>query len=731
MQDRIGQYRLLERIAQGGMGEVYKAKLVRKAGFEKLVAIKRMLPFLARKEDFVRRFQQEARLAARLNHANIVHIYDFGQEDDSLFLAMEYLDGPDLSRLLGELKAQAIPFPTAHALRIVRDACKGLDYAHRLSDEQGQALGLVHGDISPGNILLDREGEVKLTDFGLAKVRRGEEVHEDRLAGKLCYLSPEQVRGEPQDRRSDVYSLGLVLFELLYGCKVFAPDDPRKAGEDSASLFARICSGAWTRPDDPTLPDEVIRILERSLSLEKAGRYDTALQMAQALNDALGRLPKPEQPLSWYVQQVHRASETGVVEIPERTIVAEKPIERPEKKGTLVAAKPFLLQDEVSSLSTDHDATTGTAGASSRRWVLLLSLLGFLGAFLAWIAWPGVPKAGPVTVTVTPPLAQVFLNGVLQAETRPLVLRGLRVDREAVLELQATGYQRLRHELSLQENEAQNVGLELKALSRKLILESDPPGAEVQFNGQRLTETTPLSLPDIPLSKPQTVTLRRTGYVPVTKEFLITEASEEPYLIRVALNSLLGTLVLHTEPKNALVFLEGRRLSGTSPFRVDKLVRGKEYRLRVGAKGYRAQSLPVVLKEGEETSVNLHLEAAPLRVRLRAMDGLTVASKGKPATGTLEFRHPTEPLLVTVGAAEGRLRLRLEVDERHEGQGRFSAKAKLGFNCGASWASITLPGREPFTTPKSGVMLREGSHSLRIRFGGSQKDYHLVLELTR
>ena len=270
----------------------------------------------------------------------------------------------------------------------------------------------------------------------------------------------------------------------------------------------------------------------------------------------------------------------------------------------------------------------------------------------------------------------------------------------------------------------------LHPLTRSVRLESEPPGAEVRFEGVLLPDATPVTIPDIPLATPRTVTLSLAGYVPVTKEFLITEAGDEPYPIRVKLASLLGSLRVATDPEDALLFLEGRRVPGSSPFVVDNLVRGKEYRLQIGAKGRREQSVPVLLREEGETPLDIHLEPAEIVLRLEAEDGLTLTANGKHST-KLEWRKPPTPLLVAVQAPEGTLHLRVEIYERHEGMGRFSARGTVGFNCGASWATIRLANAETFTTPKSGVSFSEGATPVNIRFGANEKERRLVFSLSR
>src|SRR5438552_5671450 len=214
----IGKYKLLRLIASGGMAEVYLARQAGAAGFEKLVCLKRILPHLARDRQFVEMFLNEARLAARLDHPNIVSIYDLGEANGNYFIAMEFIDGPSL-RAVHKLSAERnelLPIP--EICKIISMAAGGLQYAHDLADDKGEPLHLVHRDISPDNLLVHRNGSAKVVDFGIAKAANSSsQTRTGTLKGKVAYMPPEQLRGEQLDRRTDVFALGVVLYELLTG----------------------------------------------------------------------------------------------------------------------------------------------------------------------------------------------------------------------------------------------------------------------------------------------------------------------------------------------------------------------------------------------------------------------------------------------------------------------------------------------------------------------------------
>ncbi len=211
----IGKYVVRRKLAEGGMAEIYLCTSVGPEGFEKEVVIKRVRQGLANDPAFVKMFVSEARLASRLNHPNVVHIYDFAKHEDTYFLAMEYVRGASLYDLRKRCKELMEPISPLLAAQIALEVCRGLGYAHRLSDG-GRSLGVVHRDVTPHNVLLSFEGAVKLTDFGIA--RAGARLTSaGTLKGKFAYMSPEQARGQDVDARTDLFALGIVLWEMLTG----------------------------------------------------------------------------------------------------------------------------------------------------------------------------------------------------------------------------------------------------------------------------------------------------------------------------------------------------------------------------------------------------------------------------------------------------------------------------------------------------------------------------------
>lgn len=277
---RLGRYEILERLATGGMAEIFLATEHGVAGLERLVVVKRILPHLAVYESFVEMFLREARFAARLNHPNIVQIHELGQDGDSFFIAMEYIEGTSVRDLMAQAARADRPLPLAAALSVASQSAAGAHAAHELTDAQGRPLNLVHRDISPHNLMVTNAGHVKLLDFGIAKTDLpvAEHTETGTLKGKLAYLSPEQCRHEPLDRRSDIFALGIVLWEMLAGRRLFKRESELETLQ--AIVEAQVPSLRDLRDD---VPRPVERVVTTALARDREHRHPTADALRRAL----------------------------------------------------------------------------------------------------------------------------------------------------------------------------------------------------------------------------------------------------------------------------------------------------------------------------------------------------------------------------------------------------------------------------------------------------------------
>ncbi|MCA9629727.1 MAG: protein kinase [Myxococcales bacterium] len=396
---RLGRYEVAGLLATGGMAEIWLGRLTGPFGFERVVVCKRIFPHLARRAEFVNMFVDEARIASGIQHPNVVTVHELVQDSGELFLVMEYLAGESLGGLLRRLASRGERLPSALAAHIVGEACAGLHAAHELTDEQGFPRDLVHRDISPQNLFITYSGQVKLLDFGIAKAAdRVTETEAGQVKGKFAYMSPEQCQGKSLDRRSDVFSMGIVLWEALSGGRLFARSS-------ELLTFQAICD-APTPPLQGVAADdaELQRACDRALAKPKQMRFSTALELRSALQGHVRRSEvgeRPEQALEQLMQRL----------FPER-IEAKRQLLLELKAGSLPEQIPSAEVDEGVTLPTLGDALPGTTGSGSSvsrvdralpwtRGLLVGTAIVALIALSAWFMTREGGKSSPANIAPT------------------------------------------------------------------------------------------------------------------------------------------------------------------------------------------------------------------------------------------------------------------------------------------------------------------------------------------
>jgi hypothetical protein len=275
----FGRYLLLDRVNIGGMAEVWRGKVFGAGAFERLVAIKRILPNIAEDEEFISMFQDEAKISVQLTHANICQIYELNRIGSSLYIAMEYVPGKDLRSIFERARKKGEPPPVPLVCYVIGKLCEGLDYAHRKKDSYGRELNVVHRDVSPQNVLISFEGEVKVIDFGIAKAAgKVTKTQAGILKGKFGYMSPEQIRGLPLDRRSDVFAIGVCLYELLTGERLFV-------GESDFQVLEKVRKAEVLPPStyNRKIPEALERIVLKALAKDPEDRFQYASDLADEL----------------------------------------------------------------------------------------------------------------------------------------------------------------------------------------------------------------------------------------------------------------------------------------------------------------------------------------------------------------------------------------------------------------------------------------------------------------
>ncbi|PID38596.1 MAG: hypothetical protein CSB49_04785 [Proteobacteria bacterium] len=345
---QFGKYYLTERVAIGGMAEIYKATLYGVSGFEKAMVVKQILPQYARNAEFIKMFIDEAKISVSLSHGNIIPVYELGRIDGIYFIAMEYVDGKNLGEIFEAAKSRGMPISVEHAIFIAIEVCKGLDYAHRRSDDEGQPLGVVHRDLSPGNVLVTRAGEIKITDFGIAKAK-------DKLGvtavgvikGSHGYMSPEQVKGQEVDPRTDIFSTGILLHEMLTGRRLFDGSD--------ANVIDRIKEAIVTLPSmiSPAVPVELDPVVLQALAKSPDDRFQDANELQLALSRLLFSIGAgaTNATLADYMGELFPKDDTPQAE---ETLVEGKP---PPANVASRSPEPGFDSADTSVIDDDDDVT--------------------------------------------------------------------------------------------------------------------------------------------------------------------------------------------------------------------------------------------------------------------------------------------------------------------------------------------------------------------------------------
>ena len=434
---RFGPYVLLEKIATGGMAEVWKARKSGEEGFQKIVAIKKILPHLSDNQEFIEMFIDEAKLAAQLNHNNIIHIYDLGKIGSSYYIAMEYVDGYDLKTIVKRGQEKDHPLGVELSLFIASRLASALDYAHRKRDFNQVEMGLVHRDVSPQNVLISQDGDVKLCDFGIAKAAtKASHTQIGALKGKLQYMSPEQASGKPIDRRSDIFAVAAVLFEMLTGRKLFS-------GDSEMSILEQVREARVTPPsqwNDEVTP-EIDAIVAKGLQKDPAQRYQTAGDMAKDIEGVLYSL-RPTPTSADLAIYMHRLSAPEPVTAPAHVeapvVVPPAPIVAPPPPPAVapVRAATSLTPTGVAMPSWEAPpaSVAASAGATPKKRsaalpiVFVLLLIGGIAGGYFYVRSRPAPQTAdaqtnsaatmaPVSPAVAPPLTPAETGTVLAVPT--------------------------------------------------------------------------------------------------------------------------------------------------------------------------------------------------------------------------------------------------------------------------------------------------------------------------
>jgi len=437
----LGDYQLVAEIGRGGMADVYLALTQPVKGKSNQVVIKRLRSDVLDEDDFRAMFVDEARLAMKLRHPNVVKTFDVGKDGDACFIVMEFLDGQPLSRVRGQARRANAAIPLSIHLRVLCDVLSGLHYVHELADFDGVSLGVVHRDVTPQNIFVTYDGLVKVVDFGIAKARAREvETRVGVVKGKLSYLAPENVRGEPVDRRSDIFSVGVMLWEAASGRRFWQ-------GADELAIYQRLASGELpTASAASEMSPQLFAIVERALARNPKHRFATAAQMRAALV-ALPQVPASGSAVSGYLYQLfveeRRRFHQRLSEELSRLQSGKWPIELPSLRPDAVPSStpvgkrgdgrdaPISKPDPAAPNSVGTTVTTFTAQSprpvapapKARSSISLVAALAAGALVLAiWMVIRDTPRARSVSSVGTaaePPLSAAVVEPPSQKPTAP------------------------------------------------------------------------------------------------------------------------------------------------------------------------------------------------------------------------------------------------------------------------------------------------------------------------
>jgi serine/threonine protein kinase len=474
---QLGKYTLVRKLATGGMAELFLAIQRSVGGFEKLIVIKRILPSMNQDQAFIEMLLHEARIAATLSHPNVVQVFDVGMVDGAYFIAMEHVHGEDLRAIVRQMKSRhAIEFPMEHALSIVLGVCAGLAYAHHKLDLNGAALNIVHRDISPQNVIVTFSGDVKVVDFGIAKsdARPGDDTESGRMKGKVPYMSPEQARGEGVDWRSDIFAVGVILFELTTGRRLFKSTSEYETlkliCDREYPLPSRICSG---------YPRGLEAIVMRALAKERSERWQSAREMQEALEEFVrqGRISASRTGLATFMGslfaeklQGHTAALLQDKQLADS--LAVDALDSGPAAGT-ESARPSSFGPTTASRTVTDARAVGQGRAA-----LVLGTVGILAAVATVsglaMSWSKTPSAaivsarsanpvaarlgparehGVIAIASAPAGAAIFVNGELSRQTTPATLTGIAIGAPCAVTVEAPGFEPVSQTVTLTDDD--------------------------------------------------------------------------------------------------------------------------------------------------------------------------------------------------------------------------------------------------------------------------------------
>ncbi len=620
--ESFGKYTLIERVAVGGMAEIFKAKTHGIDGFEKMLAIKRLHRRLCEDQDFAMMLVDEAKISVQLNHANIGQVFDLGYYDDQYFIVMEYIDGLDMHQMLRMLARRRQRIPLEVAVYVAAQACEALHYAHNKTDAQGRSLEIIHRDVSPQNVMVSRDGEVKLVDFGIAKARmRAQQTQAGIIKGKFYYMSPEQARGQRIDHRTDVYAVGILLYEMIAG------KNPYEDVED-AELLQRVRQAEFAPlAQVAEIDGELAQIVEGALARNVEQRFQSALDLQRALLHYAHRRLRP-------FSRIELSEFVAALSEPVYSAGGERATFPAMRKQEYVLGGDSLIFDANPTFEQDYEDPDSTRVFERN----------------------GVVDEGPGRVPVATATAIIhgdeesaaaisagangFGVGKVLGGGRREKKRGRDKQRDpaaVVSDYRVSGSQRGRVlvfaligvlvlavvagvvvvltkdsgggevELSLEAVAMQSPPVEL-VKTVTLPVTSVPANAQVYLNGEFYGDT-PIELSDLDVGTAYTLMLRRSGYGDVTMQ-LMAEMQMEALVVQMPAQQ--GVLKISSYPAGAMIKLNAEEL-GQAPVTAMELSRAEEHKVVAELAGFPPMEKVIQWKDTDDRikEVQFEFEVSP------------------------------------------------------------------------------------------------------------------------
>lgn len=644
--ERFGKYIFLEKLAAGGMAEVFLARSTGASGIGKFVAIKRILPQFTDNKEFIRMFKDEANIAMNLSHGNIVSIYEFGVKRQQFFLVMEYVEGRNLRQILNKMKKKSSKFSVEQIVYIVNQISAGLDHAHRCLDgTTGKPLNITHRDMSPQNVMLTFEGEIKVVDFGIAKAESQiENTRAGTLKGKFGYMSPEQAEGHEVDLRTDIFSLGIILWELLTNERLFISNN-----EINTLRKIRECNIPSLKKYNPNIHPELERITMKALSRDKNLRYQTSAALNRDLTRFLNRQFPDFSPQDFAIS-IKTLFADEILKIRKRMVSYAKKTEvsgdednhddnhddndfdfenhkeskaASENNNILSRAEAFAKLESNTKTQTDDDDDESNdeagqksildTGALNTQLRTLSSVRGAQPISLDDRGTSGsMPRGTHYTITnhrarnrsgksdktgtvfsgiLT--LAAVFLivyyfynnqNGSYNNASKSPTTTQQAPALVAPSPMEAET-QNQRDNTKLRENnpvfeQQQNPPAVAKAIFSRLPIQSVPSGAEIFINNKSTNRTTPYAVP-VPANQTFTLSLRKRGYIEYVKENMNLKQLNQPILKATLIEEQIAYVNIDVSPPyNVRVYINGKQLSEPLPIRNYKVPAGAPIQIK-------------------------------------------------------------------------------------------------------------------------------------------------------